>query len=125
MEPACTGQYYVAAVDNDDTHARTRTESHSLFLLIVVFRDNLSLTSVCFQLLPLCTATEWKTLAHRLKGVSNMDTTSPVLIHCFADSVLLLLLVIEREGFAEDDCALSCLDYCVRNLGLILKVCYS
>jgi hypothetical protein len=34
-------------------------------------------------------------------------------------------LVIEREGFAEDECALSCLDYCIRNLGLILKVCYS
>jgi hypothetical protein len=76
--------------------------------------------------LPLCTATEWKTLAQRFKEVSiYMNKFSPVPAHFFADSVLLLLLVIEREGFTEDECALSCLDYCIRNLGLILKVCYS
>jgi len=66
------------------------------------------------------------TLAQRFKEVSvYMNKISPVPALLFTDSVLLLLLVIEREGFAEDDCALSCLDYCIRNLGLILKVCYT
>lgn len=54
-----------------------------------------------------------------------MNKMSPVPACFFADTVLLLLFVIEREGFMEDECALSCLDYCVRNLGLVLKVCYS
>ena len=119
---ACTMLLLLMMVINTHTH----TESHSLSLLIFVSRDNLSLTFVCFQLLPLCTATEWKTVAHRFKEVSvYVSKISPLLAHCFADSVLLLLFVIEREGFAEDECALSCLDYCIRNLGLILKVCYS
>lgn len=74
------------------------------------------------KLLPLCTATEWKTIAQRFKEVSiYTNKISPVPVHLFADSVLLLLFVVEREGFTEDECALSCLDYCVRNLGLILK----
>jgi hypothetical protein len=46
-------------------------------------------------------------------------------MHLFADSVLILLSVIKRESIQEDECVLSCLDYCIRNLGLVMKVCTS
>jgi hypothetical protein len=64
-------------------------------------------------------------LAKGMKEISIVKNRmgSPVpQIHMFADSVLLLLAVIKREGIQENECALSCLDYCIRNLGLILKV---
>jgi hypothetical protein len=76
----------------------------------------------------LCTATEWKILAKKMKEIKifTNEMESPVpQMHLFADSVLLLLFVIKREGLEEDECALSCLDYSIRNLGLVFKVCTS
>jgi len=85
-------------------------------------------TFISFQLLPLCTATEWKILAQRMKEMciftNKMESCLPQM-HLFPDSVALLLFMIRREDLQEDECALSCLDYSIRNLGLILKVCTS
>jgi hypothetical protein len=77
-----------------------------------------------FQLLPLCTATEWKMLAKGIHGMygNKMEDTAPQIL-VFADSVLLLLTVLQMEGTQDSASALTCLDYCIRNLGLILKVC--
>jgi hypothetical protein len=77
-----------------------------------------------FQLLPLCTAMEWRLLAKGMKGiyVNKMENSVAQLL-VFADSVLLLLTVIKMEGMQDNERARTCLDYCVRNLGLILKVC--
>ncbi|XP_021914752.1 uncharacterized protein LOC110827415 isoform X2 [Zootermopsis nevadensis] len=76
------------------------------------------------KLLPLCTPTEWKILAKRMKEInictSKVESPGPQM-HLFADSVLLFLFVIKREGIQENECALSCLDYSIRNLGLVLK----
>jgi hypothetical protein len=68
---------------------------------------------------------EWRRLAKGLNRVymNKMENTVPQIL-TFADSVLLLLTVIKREGIQEDDRALTCLDYCIRNLGLVLKVSY-
>lgn len=74
------------------------------------------------KVLPLCTAMEWKMLAKGMKilYMNKLESSVP-LINIFADSVLLLLTVIKQKGIQENECVLSCLDYCIRNLGLILK----
>jgi hypothetical protein len=56
--------------------------------------------------------------------VNKVESPVPQM-HLFADSVLILLSVIKRENIQEDECVLSCLDYCIRNLGLVMKVCTS
>jgi hypothetical protein len=63
-------------------------------------------------------------LAKGMKEIrmNRKESTGPQ-IHIFADSVSLLLTLIKRKGIQENECVLSCLDYCIRNLGLILKVC--
>ncbi|KAJ9597538.1 hypothetical protein L9F63_011596 [Diploptera punctata] len=71
------------------------------------------------KILPLCTVSEWTNLAVGLKKIEkNIPDMSD---HLFLNSVLLLTSVLKKEEVVENDCVLSCLDYCVRNLCIVTK----
>jgi hypothetical protein len=75
------------------------------------------------QLLPLCTPGEWIILASALRAIFKKERETIFRILMFVDAVFLLCTVIKRKGFEENDCAVSCLEYCIGNLVSVLKVC--
>lgn len=76
--------------------------------------------------MPFLTTSEWKGLAVVLKQkFVNHDDCGFSLFQAFRQTLLLLATACATINFDDDSYDISCLNYCVRCLGTIMKVNYA
>ncbi|PSN47714.1 hypothetical protein C0J52_12149, partial [Blattella germanica] len=78
------------------------------------------------KILPLCTKMEWTNLPLRIKQLERISTTNTEYFvpytSLLVNSLLLLLHATEKDDVFKNDAVLSCLDYCIRNFGNLIKM---
>ncbi|GLH07020.1 Uncharacterized protein GBIM_12575 [Gryllus bimaculatus] len=78
------------------------------------------------QLLPVCVKSEWQTIIQNLHNLMTPilgESSSSFVFECLIDAIQIMSVLSSAPCLTdkEQECAFSCLDFCIRNLSSIAK----